>query len=93
MGGQRRAALPAGRGLYIAGGVAVHLQARIRSPRFMAAAVDKGRMRSVVERTPIFLVTCNRLGVQGAIASALARSHPASPYQPDSKTAATRSGT
>jgi glucokinase len=63
-------------GLYIAGGVAVHMQARIRSPRFMAAAVDKGRMRSVVERTPIFLITCNRLGVQGAIASALGPATP-----------------
>lgn len=57
-------------GLYIAGGVAGHLQAKMLSPRFMAAATDKGRMRSVVERTPIFLITCNRLGVQGAIASA-----------------------
>ena len=58
-------------GLYIAGGVAGHLQSRMQSPRFMAAALDKGRMRSVVERTPIYLITCNRLGVQGAIASAL----------------------
>ncbi len=57
-------------GLYIAGGVAGHLRARMQSPRFMAAATDKGRMRGVVERTPIFLITCNRLGVQGAIASA-----------------------
>lgn len=58
-------------GLYVAGGMAVHLQARMQSPRFMAAAADKGRMRGVVERTPIFLVTNSRLGVQGAIASAL----------------------
>jgi glucokinase len=36
----------------------------------MAAATAKGRMRDVVERTPIFLVTSSRLGVQGAIASA-----------------------
>jgi glucokinase len=62
---------PAG-GLYIAGGVAVHIQPRMQSARFTAAATDKGRMRSLVERTPIFLITCNRLGVQGAIASALA---------------------
>ncbi len=57
-------------GLFIAGGVAGHLQARMQSPRFMAAATNKGRMRSVVERTPIFLVTCKRLGVQGVIAGA-----------------------
>ena len=55
-------------GLYIAGGVSAHLQTRMQSPRFMAAAVDKGRMRSVVERTPIFLVTSSRLGVAGALA-------------------------
>ena len=55
-------------GLYIAGGVALHLRQRMQSPRFMAACTDKGRMRSVVERTPIFLITNGRLGVQGAIA-------------------------
>jgi glucokinase len=60
-------------GLYVAGGVAVHLQARLASPRFMAAAADKGRMRRVVERTPIHLVATGRLGLQGAIAHALGR--------------------
>ena len=59
-------------GLYVAGGIAVRLQARMQSPRFIAAATDKGRMRSVVERTPVFLITHSRLGVQGAIATALA---------------------
>lgn len=59
-------------GLYVAGGIAMRLQDRIRSSRFMAAATDKGRMRGVVERTPIFLVTNTRLGVQGAIATAFA---------------------
>jgi len=80
-------------GLYIAGGVAGHMLARMQSPRFMAAAADKGRMRGVVERTPIFLITCSRLGVQGAIASALARPHPALPHRINSNTAANRSGT
>lgn len=80
-------------GLYVAGGVAVHLQARMRSPRFMAAAANKGRMRSVVERTPIYLITCNRLGVQGAIASALTQPQQLLPHHLNSNTAATRSGT
>ncbi|HMM47281.1 MAG TPA: glucokinase [Thiobacillaceae bacterium] len=57
-------------GLYVAGGIAVHLKARLQAPRFMAAATDKGRMRGVVERTPIFLVSSARLGLQGAIAAA-----------------------
>lgn len=56
-------------GLYVAGGIALHLRARMQSPRFMAAAADKGRMRSVVERTPIYLITHSRLGLQGAIAT------------------------
>lgn len=60
-----------GGGLYIAGGVAIHLQQRMQSPRFMAACTDKGRMRGVIERTPIFLIINKRLGVQGAIAWAL----------------------
>lgn len=60
-------------GLYVAGGIAVHLQERLRAPRFMAAAAAKGRMRAVVERTPVFLVTCARLGLQGAIATATGR--------------------
>lgn len=59
-------------GLYIAGGVAAHLLQRMQSPRFLAAATDKGRMRGVVEHTPIILVTSPRLGVQGAVASAFA---------------------
>jgi glucokinase len=80
-------------GLYVAGGVAVHLQARLQAPHFMAIATAKGRMRGVVERTPIFLVTCNRLGVQGAIASALAQSQHVLQHRLHSNTAAIRSGT
>jgi glucokinase len=60
-------------GLYVAGGIAAHLQDQLRSPRFMAVATDKGRMRGVVERTPIFLVTCSRMGLQGAIATGIAQ--------------------
>lgn len=56
-------------GLYLAGGIAVHLQSRLQAPCFMAVAADKGRMRCVVERTPVFLVTNARLGIEGAIAS------------------------
>ncbi|WP_310447116.1 glucokinase [Thiobacillus sp.] len=68
-------------GLYIAGGVATHMLARMQSPRFMAAATDKGRMRGVVERTPIFLITCKRLGVQGAMVQSQIDSPAAFKYQ------------
>jgi glucokinase len=80
-------------GLYVAGGIATHLRAQLGSPRFMAAATDKGRMRGVVERTPIFLITSSRLGVQGAIASALDRPQPVLSQHPNSNTKASRSET
>jgi glucokinase len=86
-------------GLYVAGGVATHMTGRMRAPRFMAAAADKGRMRGVVERTPIYLITCKRLGVQGAIAHALARPNEVLPRHQNSaapnsnKAIAIRSGT
>lgn len=54
-------------GLYVGGGVTLHLLERLRSPRFLAAALDKGRMRPVVEATPIYLITQPRLGLLGAI--------------------------
>jgi glucokinase len=80
-------------GLYIAGGVATHMQSRMQSARFMAAATGKGRMRPLVERTPIFLITCNRLGVQGAIASAFAQPLHVLTQHLNSNTAVNRSGT
>jgi glucokinase len=80
-------------GLYVAGGVATHMQSRMQSARFMAAATDKGRMRPVVERTPILLITCNRLGVQGAIASMLAQPLHNLTHHFNSNTATNRSGT
>lgn len=80
-------------GLYVAGGIATHLRAQLESPRFMAAATDKGRMRGVVERTPIYLITSSRLGVQGAIASALDRPQPVLSQYANSNTKASRSET
>lgn len=78
-------------GLYIAGGISRHLRTRLQGPRFLAAACAKGRMRELVERTPIFLVTSERLGLQGAIA--LAGRTDVSSHHYQSNTAATRSGT
>lgn len=80
-------------GLYIAGGVAGHLQARMQSPRLMAAAANKGRMRSVVERTPIYLVINSRLGVQGAIASACMPGRQDASHFSNFNAAVNRSGT
>lgn len=69
-------------GLYLAGGVSRHLRERLQGPRFLRTATDKGRMRAVVERTPIFLVTSDRLGVAGAIA--LGRAYSSQHFKPPS---------
>ena len=54
-------------GLYIAGGMAIHLQAWLKAERFLHIAADKGRMASLVWQTPVYLITNPRLGVQGAM--------------------------
>ena len=63
---------PAG-GIYIAGGVAVHLQSYMHSSVFLNAYYAKGRMRKVVEKMPIYLVLDEQLGVKGALAYLLAQ--------------------
>jgi glucokinase len=54
-------------GLYIAGGVAIHLKKWLISRRFMEIAAAKGRMADLVWQTPIYLVTNARFGLQGAM--------------------------
>jgi glucokinase len=58
-------------GLFIAGGVAIHLQEWVVAKRFMEIAAAKGRMADLVWQTPIYLVTNARLGLQGAMQIAL----------------------
>ena len=60
---------PAG-GIYIAGGIAAKILPWMQSPVFLEACLEKGRMRKVVESTPIYLVTNDRLGLQGALTRA-----------------------
>lgn len=54
-------------GLYISGGMAIHLQTWLKAERFLQKATDKGRMAELVRQTPIYLITNSRLGVQGAM--------------------------
>ena len=54
-------------GLYIAGGMAIHLQTWLKAERFLQIATDKGRMAELVRQTPIYLIANSRLGVQGAM--------------------------
>ncbi len=54
-------------GLFIAGGVAIHLRQWMMSERFMEIVAAKGRMADLVRQIPVYLVTNARLGLQGAM--------------------------
>jgi len=57
--------LPAG-GLYVAGGVAPRIRARLEAGGFMAAFHAKGRMRDLMATFPVYLVLEPRVGLLGA---------------------------
>ncbi|MCK5725799.1 MAG: glucokinase [Thiotrichaceae bacterium] len=57
---------PAG-GIYIAGGIAKHILPWMQEKAFINHYLHKGRMRHLAENTAVFLVTNNRLGLEGAI--------------------------
>ena len=61
--------LPTG-GLYVAGATASKLAARLARGDFMAAFLDKGRMRPLLARLPVVLVLQPDLGLLGARAHA-----------------------
>ena len=57
-------------GVYMAGGVAVHLLGALREPRFMEAFTRKGRFKDVMARMPIHVITA-RAALAGAAAYGL----------------------
>lgn len=52
-------------GLYLAGGVALHLLTVLREPRFMQAFTRKGRFEGLMERIPVHVIT-TRAALLGA---------------------------
>lgn len=58
-------------GIYITGGIGAKIQQWMLSADFADAYLNKGRMRPLVERTAVFLVTNERVGVIGAMAEAV----------------------
>ena len=52
-------------GVYLAGGVAVHLVSVLQEPRFMQVFTQKGRFRSLMEHIPIRVIT-TRAALVGA---------------------------
>jgi glucokinase len=57
--------LPYG-GLYIAGGVAAKNLALMKSGVFVDAMIDKGRMRPLMERIPVYVILNQKVGLLGA---------------------------
>jgi glucokinase len=54
-------------GVYLGGGIAPKLLARLQDPNlFLTAFLDKGRLRSVLERVPVRVVLDDRVGMRGA---------------------------
>jgi glucokinase len=53
-------------GIYLCGGLAVHLADWFDPDTFLAAYAAKGRMRAVVQRIPVFLVARHDIGLVGA---------------------------
>lgn len=58
-------------GIYLAGGIAAKILPWMQSESFMSSCTRKGRMQKLVEDTPIYLITNERLGLQGALLTAM----------------------
>jgi len=63
--------LMASGGLYLTGGVAAKVLDKNNADSFISAFRDKGRMRDLLERMPVFLVIENNLALHGAAETAI----------------------
>jgi glucokinase len=59
-------------GVYLAGGIAVHLQPVLKSQRFLQAFRHKGRFADMMSRIPVHVMT-GKAGLAGAAAYGLKR--------------------
>lgn len=58
---------PAYAGIYIAGGIATKIERWMLQKGFLTEMQNKGRMRGLVERMPVYLVKDQDLGLKGAM--------------------------
>jgi glucokinase len=59
-------------GIYLGGGIAPKILARLRDGRFMDAFADKGRFRELLERVPVRVILNDRTALLGAARCAAA---------------------
>jgi len=60
-------------GIFLAGGISPKILSKLKSPLFMQAFLDKGRMRPLVESMPVHVVTNEKAGLLGAARCAAVR--------------------
>lgn len=60
-------------GIFITGGIAAKMLQKMQSREFLEAYLNKGRMRTLSEQIPVYLVTNERIGVLGAMSEAIKR--------------------
>ncbi|MCA1797136.1 MAG: glucokinase [Geobacteraceae bacterium] len=58
---------PARAGIYLAGGIAPRIAKLITSPEFVSFFLNKGTMRPLVEKMPVYLVMNDMMGLKGAM--------------------------
>jgi glucokinase len=67
-------------GVYLAGGIPLHVQPVLKSPRFLQAFWRKGRFSELMSRIPIHLVV-SKAGIAGAAAYGLRQARKTDPVQ------------
>jgi glucokinase len=58
-------------GIYVTGGIGAKIIPWMKSDHFIQGYFNKGRMRALAEKTSVYLVTNERVGVLGAISEAV----------------------
>ena len=60
-------------GIFLAGGISPKILPKLKSPAFMQAFLEKGRMGGLVESMPVHVVTNEKAGLLGAARCAAVR--------------------
>jgi glucokinase len=60
-------------GLFLGGGISPKILPKLTTPRFMDAFLEKGRLRSLVESVPVYVITNDKAALLGAARCAAVR--------------------